>query len=116
MESKDTVTGIYLIEKNWEGRGNIEAITWRDRDNSQKNVNSVVFRSRIESGTSRIHAGRVTALCIFSVSRCLGSSNSVQKLSSNLWETNYISFHKTKQRWPVNEILFGVSRLRNTVL
>ena len=36
MEWNDTVTGIYLIEKNWEGRGNIEAITWRDRDNSQK--------------------------------------------------------------------------------
>jgi len=30
------MTGIYLIEQNWKGRGNIEAVTWRDRDNSQK--------------------------------------------------------------------------------
>lgn len=36
MEWNDKVNDIYLIEQNWERRGNIEAITWRDRDNSQK--------------------------------------------------------------------------------
>jgi hypothetical protein len=36
MEWNGRVTGVYLIEQNWEGRGNIEAITWRDRDNLQK--------------------------------------------------------------------------------
>jgi len=48
MEWNDRVTGIYLIEQNWEGRSNIEAIMWRDRDNSQKKKTWTVCYSGLE--------------------------------------------------------------------